>query len=315
MDMKKKAQMIRVVELYYLQNMTQQEIADTIGVSRPTITRLLDDAKTQGLIEIKLNIAEDIDVKISNQIRKRLGIKEVIVVDTHEKEEELILEKTARMAAEYLSGVIKDNDVIGISWGSTMNAVVNAMEPRRIENLKVVQLAGGMGEPNSQFDGSSVAFNLAAHLSGSCHCIFGPAILSNEHRVKELEQVPAVHQVMELASKANIYLTGIGAIDEYSSLSRAGYLSESERKALVKEGAAAHLLARILKKDGSELTEFNQRVLAIPLNWLKGNNLSIGVAATARKAGAVCASARGGYLDVLIIDKSCAQAILDGNGI
>lgn len=45
MDMKKKAQMIRVVELYYLQNMTQQEIADTIGVSRPTITRLLDDAK------------------------------------------------------------------------------------------------------------------------------------------------------------------------------------------------------------------------------------------------------------------------------
>ena len=84
---------------------------------------------------------------------------------------------------------------------------------------------------------------------------------------------------------------------------------------MVKEGAAAHLLARILKKDGSELTEFNQRVLAIPLNWLKGNNLSIGVAATARKAGAVCASARGGYLDVLIIDKSCAQAILDGNGI
>ena len=121
MDMKKKAQMIRVVELYYLQNMTQQEIADTIGVSIPT---MLDDAKTQGLIEIKLNIAEDIDVKISNQIRKRLGIKEVIVVDTHEKEEELILEKTARMAAEYLSGVIKDNDVIGISWGSTMNRAV-----------------------------------------------------------------------------------------------------------------------------------------------------------------------------------------------
>ena len=84
---------------------------------------------------------------------------------------------------------------------------------------------------------------------------------------------------------------------------------------MVKEGAAAHLLARILKKDGSELTEFNQRVLAIPLNWLKGDNLSIGVAVTARKAGAVCASARGGYLDVLIIDKSCAQAILDGNGI
>ena len=104
------------------------------------------------------------------------------------------------------------DEIVVLSKGVQDYAVVNAMEPRRIENLKVVQLAGGMGEPNSQFDGSSVAFNLAAHLSGSCHCIFGPAILSNEHMVKELEQVPAVHQVMELASKANIYLTGIAFV-------------------------------------------------------------------------------------------------------
>lgn len=114
MDITKRAQMIRVVELYYLQNMTQQEIANAVGISRPTVSRLLDDARNQDIVEIKLNIAEDVDVKLSNQIRKVLGIKEAIVVDTHETEEGIILEKTAHMAAEYLSGVVRENYVVGV---------------------------------------------------------------------------------------------------------------------------------------------------------------------------------------------------------
>ena len=87
-------------------------------------------------------------------------------------------------------------------------------------------------------------------------------------------------------------------------------MDEKGRKSLMEQGASAHLLARILRKDGSELTEFNYRVLSIALECLKGNNLSIGVAVTAKKAEAVCTVTKGGYLNVIIIDKSCAEAIL-----
>ena len=310
MDITKRAQMIRVVELYYLQNMTQQEIANAVGISRPTVSRLLDDARNQDIVEIKLNIAEDVDVKLSNQIRKVLGIKEAIVVDTHETEEGIILEKTAHMAAEYLSGVVRENYVVGVSWGRAMNALANSIEPHKVENFKVVQLAGGLGGPDSKFDGSNVAYTLASKFGGSCYCIFGPAILPNANMVEELWQVPAVRETLELASRADVYITGIGTLNESSSLSRAGYLDEKGRKSLMEQGASAHLLARILRKDGSELTEFNYRVLSIALECLNGNNLSIGVAVTAKKAEAVCTVTKGGYLNVIIIDKSCAEAIL-----
>lgn len=308
----KRAQMIRVVELYYIQNMTQQEIASTVGISRPTVSRLLEDARNQDIIEIKLNIAEEIDIKLSNQIRKALELKEAIVVDTRETEEEISLEKTAKTAAEYLSGVIQENMVIGVSWGRTLKAVARAIEPVAAGNVKVVQTVGGLGEADSNFDGSDVAYTMAAKLNGTYQCIVGPAILPNEKMVAELQQIPAINQALEQAARADIYLMGIGSFSEATnSLQRAGYIKEAEKADLIARGCTAHIFARVLKSDGSEMTEFNKRVLSIPLECLKGKGRSIGITASAMKAEAVLAVTRGKYLDVLIIDKSCAEAIIE----
>lgn len=312
MDITKKMQMIRVAELYYLHNMTQQQIADIVGISRPTVSRLLEDAKAQGIVEIKLNISDDIESGIASEIRDRLGFQEVIVVNTRETDYDKSMEKLARTAADYVTGVIKSNMVIGVSWGRAMKALAVAMPELPLDNVKVIQTVGGLGMTASNFDGTDVVSILASKLGGTHHSICGPAILPTKGVADELKQIPAIAQALEEAAHANIYITGIGSFDEPdNSLQRAGYISCEERILLHERGAVANILARILDENGNEISDFHDRSLSISLDCLKGDALSIGISASENKAEAILAIAKGNYLNTLIIDLGCAQKVME----
>lgn len=312
MDITKKMQMIRAAELYYLHNMTQQQIADIVGISRPTVSRLLEDAKAQGIVEIKLNISDDIESGIANELREHLDFQEVIVVNTRETEYNKSMEKLAKTAADYVTGVIKSGMTIGISWGRAMKALAVAMPRLPLERIKVIQTVGGLGVTESNFDGTDVVSILASKLGGTHQSICGPAILPTKGVADELRLIPAISQVLEEAARADIYIMGIGSFEEAdNSLQRAGYLSREERLSLHKRGAVANILARIIDGDGNEINDFNERSLSIPLDCLKGDALTIGVTASENKAEAILAIAKGRYLDTLIIDLCCAQKVME----
>ena len=69
--------LVQVSELYYLQEMNQVEIAKLLGVSRPTVSRLLAEAKREGVVEIKVKNMVSINSELSKQLRERLGLKNI----------------------------------------------------------------------------------------------------------------------------------------------------------------------------------------------------------------------------------------------
>lgn len=310
MSSTKQSQMIQVVELYYIQNKTQQEIATMLGISRPTVARFIEQAHELGIVEIKLNIAGEIDVKLSQRLRQLLGVKEVLVVETHDSDEDAILEKTIQTAAEYIASKITDNMTIGISWGRAMHAIANSLPMQHLENVRIVQLAGGIGEATTQFDGSNVANILASKLGATCYSMYAPAVVADAELAHELIKTPALSQAIELSKHADLYLTGIGSFDESSSLLRAGYFDDKTKNELIHQGVQAHILAHLLTTSGKEYQPFSSRVISAPLASLQGEGLSIGVAITEKKAQAVVSVARAALLDVIIIDRSCADALL-----
>lgn len=312
MDITKKMQMIRVAELYYMQNMTQQEIANIAGISRPTVSRLLEDARTQGIVEIKLHISEDIESGVAGELRERLGFQEVLVVNTREQDYNKSMDKLSKAAADYLTGVVRSNMTIGVSWGRAMKALAVAMPSLPLEHVKVVQTVGSLGMTDSNFDGTDVVSILASKLGGSYRSVCGPAILPTKAIAHELRQIPAIFQALEEAAHADLYITGIGSFEEPdNSLQRAGYINSQEKIALRDQGAVANILARVLDKEGNEISEFNARSLSIPLECLKKSALTIGISASESKADAVLALAKGQYLDTLIIDLACAQKVME----
>lgn len=54
MEKDKRSLSIEAARLYYFSDYSQQEIAERLGVSRPTVSRLLQHAKEQGYVRISI---------------------------------------------------------------------------------------------------------------------------------------------------------------------------------------------------------------------------------------------------------------------
>jgi deoxyribonucleoside regulator len=307
----KYAQIVRAVEMYYQRNLTQQKISDIMGVSRPTVSRLLEEAKKQGFVEIKVRTPVSLDSELSETLRKKLHLKDVLVTDIDEKDQEFTISKVAEAASLYFTAIIKADSIIGISWGRTIKAFIDKLTDVSFPDATVMQIVGGLGGGNPEIDGQELAFKMANKLSCPYHYIHAPAILSNSETVWELMEQKAIKELLNKAETANIYLSAVGSFDEEeSSLQRSGYLDVSEKERLLQLGAVGHLLAHPINENGEEITPFNERILSIPLVNLQKAEWSIGITATAVKARALLAAIKGSYYNVIIVDKGCAKELL-----
>ena len=45
--------LVHVAQLYYQQNLNQSEISKIVGLSRPTVSRMLEEAREVGIVEIR----------------------------------------------------------------------------------------------------------------------------------------------------------------------------------------------------------------------------------------------------------------------
>ncbi|WP_203553326.1 sugar-binding transcriptional regulator [Bacillus sp. B15-48] len=307
----KYAQIVRAVELYYLRNLTQQKISGIMGVSRPTVSRLLEEAKKQGIVEIKVNTPVSLDSDLSETLRKKLNLKDVLVADVEDMDEDFTLKKVAEVAALYFSSILKSDSIVGISWGRTIKAFVDTLMNVSAPDGSVIQIVGGLGGGNPEIDGQELAFKVAKKLSCSYQYIHAPAVLSNSETVKELKKQVAIQELLTKAESANIYLSAVGSFEEEeSSIQRTGYLGIEEKEQLVQLGAVGHLLAHPIDENGNEISPFNERILSIPLANLQKAESSIGIVASAVKAKPLLAAIKGSYFNVIIIDKGCAKKLL-----
>ncbi len=143
-DITKLKQSLRVAELYFQDNLSQIEIAARLGVSRPTVSRLLQYAKDNGLVKIQIvNPLVDSQV-LSKQLSDKYGI-EFHVVPNNYGGTVSIQDGVGRYTADFLSANVQAGDIIGIGWGkpsirSPSNSKSRMLPAFRWFNSKVVSV-------------------------------------------------------------------------------------------------------------------------------------------------------------------------------
>ena len=144
---------INVAKLYYRSDFSQQKIAQELGVSRPSISRLLQYAKDKGYVNIQIvDPVEDMSI-MEQRLKDKLHLKDVKIASSTINDEEEIKKYISIAAAQYLDGIIKDGDIIGVGWGTTLYNMSQALIPRSIKGSQVVQLEGGLS--NSEWNNYS----------------------------------------------------------------------------------------------------------------------------------------------------------------
>ncbi len=303
--------LVHISQLYYQQGLSQNEIAKIIGISRPTVSRLLVEAKENGVVEIIVHDPIRKNSDLSIELRQRFNLREVIIVSGTFKPD-IALRRCAKAATQFVSSIMENNFSIGFSWGRAITAFCDELKPKEYYNITVAQMAGCLGTGNPQLDGMQLAMEAAKKFNGSYTNIVSPVYVDHMLVQSALLASPQIKKAIAIASNVDIAITGIGTLsDSNSSLLLADCSTEEERNSIIKQGAVGHILARFFDINGNEVFFPNHYPITAPLSAMKTPKWSIGIVSHASKAKATLAAIRGGFINCLIADDPLALALLD----
>ncbi len=311
MDREKLSKVIEAAKLYYLLDYNQNEIAEKLGVSRPTVSRLLQQAKSEGIVQINImDPNEDVE-NLARQLEKRFNLKKAIVVPIPQFENHIIKNYLGEKAALYLDEIVKDQDIIGVTWGTTLYHIAVELRQKFVKDVKVVQLKGGVSHAETNTYASEILYLFGKAYNTTPLNLPLPAIVDHVVVKQAMEADRHIHKILDLGKKANIAVFTIGSIKKDSLLFQMGYFTESDQKAL-NEKAVGDICSRFFDKDGEVCNEsLNERTLGVKLEDLRNKDYSILVAGGPNKIEGIYGALKGNYANVLITDQFSAKFLLD----
>ena len=302
--------MIKVCDLYYNQNISQQQIAGMLSLSRPTVSRLLSSAKEKGVVQISVSNLDLVKYwEMERKLEERYGLKEVLIVDFAEdpdKQKDLL----GTAAGQYLERTIKDGNTVGISMGSTLYEVVAHINHPAADNVTFVPLIGGMGQLRMDLHANNLAETLSYIYDGRFIPLHAPARVSGTKIRDQFMKEESLAEAFRFAKNLDLALIGIGCPYVNSSIMATGYFKENEKESLRKRDAVGDICMQFydIEGDTSRFQEDNN-VIGIDIDKLRDIPCSIGVAGGMEKFPAILGAVRGHYINILITDIQCADAL------
>lgn len=304
----------KVSTLYYVQNQTQQEIAQRLGVSRPTISRLLQYAQDHGIVQITVAPQHGVYLELEATLEERFRLDTAQIVSV-ERDGSDLLQQLGAAAAAYLARTVKPNLSIGLAWGTTLQAMVRAVNPIPTDGARVVQTLGGIGPPDAEAYASALVRRLARALSASPILLPAPGVVATRAARDALRKDPHVNAALQQLDSLDMVFVGIGSLASNTVLNDGMSLPKGAYAELVAAGAVGDIALRFFTADGATATSsLEDRVLGISVDQLRRTPRVVGVAGGPSKVEAILAALRADLLDVLITDFETAEALLKPAG-
>lgn len=303
---------IMAAKMYYFEGRSQEEISKMIHLSRPSVSRLLNDCIKEGIVQIYIDEVSSYGIRLADQIKERYALKHVIVVPQSHSTESA-KEKVGQAAAFYLKSILTSGMLVGISWGSTVFNTINNIKQDINLKCDVIELIGGRENQTQDTDANMMALKLAKTLNGNCYLLQAPFMVQSKVLHDLLLEEPHIKSHFEMIQRTNIALVGLGSTHpELSAQFRSGHISMRDTEKLMKEGVVGDVCGSYIDIEGNICNSaLNERMIAVSLEHLRAIPTVIGVAAGEQKAEIITAALRGKYIDTLITDESAAIRVLE----
>jgi DNA-binding transcriptional regulator LsrR (DeoR family) len=296
---------------YYIDRASKSEIAEELGISRFQVARLLEAALRDGIVRIEIDPLPEIDFALSDALARRHGIRGAVVVRTIDGPEEFRNAQLGRACAALVADVVEADDILGISWGRTLHAMVGHLP--RLAPCAVVQLVGSV--PTLELDVNSLELvrRLAERATGPVYPLHAPLLLGNPEMAAALRQDPHVEKAIAMFDRLTRAVVGIGSWAPGGSTIR-GALSPIDARALDDAGGVADVCSIVLDAEGAPVSAAGLpgRCIAIRTDQLRKVPDVIAVAGGADKAPAIRAALRSGLIHRLVTNEDAARLLLAG---
>jgi DNA-binding transcriptional regulator LsrR (DeoR family) len=308
-------QIYTVLVLHFMDGMKQSDIALAMNLSPSKVNRLIAQGRKLGMVRIEVESPFQRLVDLEHRLIQAAGLASAVVAPTVPGSLDTTIQQVGRAAANQLLETLRDGDVIAITGGKAVSAVVENLLPEQTFDVTVVPLTGGV-QGKHYTDVNHLATRMAEKLGGRTMLVHAPLFAESPEQRDMLMDMTSTRKVFDLARKAAIALVGIGSIQTASSSYYDLHpMPNPDRHLLTRSGAAGEFLAHLIRDDGSMADyPLNLRLVALEPEELANCRRTIGVAAGPEKVRPIRAALAGRYLESLVIDEETALAVLKEMG-
>ncbi|MBT2292525.1 sugar-binding transcriptional regulator [Paenibacillus albidus] len=304
--------MVKVCKMYYYESWTQEKIAAQIGVSLPIISKMLQRARDEGILEIVIHDDDQEISALEKEMEQVFQLRRVLVVPTKDLNKELLSRAVGKAAAQFVLKLINNGDRIAVSWGNTLYHMVREFPLKKKENIKIVPLVGGTGNHRNEMHSNQISYELSKKLGGTCNTLYAPAIVETEELKQQISQLPNIAEVLREGEQIDLALVGIGNPFSMSTLERSGYLKEQVIAELKAMNIAGDINSRFINQDGTVNSHpINNKVIGLGLEQLQKIKTVVGMAFGLHKIDCILAALSGRFIHMLITDEATARSILE----
>jgi DNA-binding transcriptional regulator LsrR (DeoR family) len=300
---------VRAAWLYYVEGLTQEQVADAMKVSRAKVIRLLAAARESGIVRIGIDAKGSEQLALERRLIHELGLKEAVVAPSP-TQDAATAAVVGQAAGAYIAERVRPGMSIGVGWGQTLSMSLKAIGTQAAEQLSVVSLLGGMTHSRA-INPSAVARRMADVLGADCYQLTAPVFVADEAMRAALWAEPGLHDLLERARRVDLALVSVGDVSPDATLFREGLLPAAELAGLLEAGAVGDVLCHFLDAQGGVVDHpVNRRVIAVGLPDLRRVPTIVIAAGGRRKVAAIRAALTATGAAVLITDEAAARGLL-----
>lgn len=299
---------IRVAWLYHERGLNQQEVADRLGLSRSTISRILTNAERDGIVRVLITEPLPESARLSEALVGRYGLVGAIVGHALEGESPMLAAATAmarRLETIAASGSIK----VAAGWGRTIAMSARETRSMRTSGLVLVD-AFGHTTTDDMTAAVEVTSTLARKFDAKVMHVPSPGFASSAEIAESFLESPPVARALEQARTADVIIVSVGVIGSESLVLAEGFMTAAAMDHVIAGGAVGEIFGRYFDAEGNKVDAPGLHPVALTLDELRNAPRVIGVAAGTEKAPAIRAAIASGILNELVIDETLASALL-----
>lgn len=305
---------LRAATLYYRQHLTMGAIADDLGVSRSSVSRLLQYARATGLIEIRLHAPQEARSRLEQRFAEEFGVTAYVVPGSPRQPEHERLERTAQAAAQLIAAAVLPRTTLGVAWGSTTSTVARNLPRKPVAETRVVQMNGAA---NGLTSGVSYTTELLGGFADAfASAVFEfpvPAIFDDPATRTALWRERAVSRVIDLQAAVTLFVFGLGSRigDPRSHIYSGGYLGDDDLRSLVDDSVVGDCATVFYRADGStDGIAMNARSSGPRFDVVRRIPHRLCVVSGAAKRDSLRGALAAGIITDLVVDERLARLVL-----
>ena len=301
----------QLATLYYVDDLTQEELSKRFAISRATVGRMLRRAQQEGIVEIRVRPHAGFAADLERQLIERFGVQRALIAIDH-KDSDKQREMLAGLVASYLDRILTDGSIVAVGMGRNVSAVSeHAMSATR-RQCSFVCAIGGSYRGGEAMNADHIARRLAARFGGESVSLYAPALVADPAVRQALLDNDTVRHTLDKARRADIALIGVGDMSEDSNMVRMGWFSAQEIVEAKRVGTVGDMMGYdFIDVHGKPaLTPMQGRVIGMTAQDLRRVPNVIAIAAESSKVIALLGALRSETINTVATTASNAMAVL-----